>query len=158
VFLRVMAAFALAMLHVRGTPEEISEKWAQRTAGATEDYRRGISRVSQAPGQAAAAKRAKWQQNVQQSGDKWEAGVRRVSLNEWQEAAGGEGATRFASGVQAKKGKMASFQREFIPHLERGQEAVKRMPDTSFEDRINKMVAMARHNRSFRRGGPSAGA
>lgn len=141
----------------RLSPEEAAQKWAQRASAASEDYRRGVQRVNVSPGQQAAAKRTKWEQGINNSKDKWEQRVRSVSLSDWQAATAGEGANRFASGVTAKQEKMARFTQEFFPHLERGQARVKSMPDTSFEDRINRMVEMARHNRNFRRGGPSAG-
>ena len=36
------------------TPQEFAEKWARRTQGATQDYIRGIDRVTEAPGVKAA--------------------------------------------------------------------------------------------------------
>ena len=137
----------------RLTPQEAREKWAQRTSAATQDYVAGVQRVSTAPGQAAAAKRDKWRAGIQNSEAKWARNVSRVSLAEWQESASNVGAQRFAAGAQAKSGKYERFAAEFYPHLDRGIQAVKGMDDTTQEARIQRAVAMMRHNAQFRRGG-----
>lgn len=135
------------------TPEQATQKWVNRLSGATADIQAGIERVAQAPGQAAVAKKDKWRANLQASEDKWTRNTGRVSLDEWKAAARDIGVPRIAQGAQAKQGKWQSFAAEFFPHLERGQAAVKAMPDTSFEQRVQKSVAMMRHNAQFRRSG-----
>jgi len=42
----------------RVNASEYAEKWGRRTKVATEDYRKGVERVSQAPGEKAAAQAA----------------------------------------------------------------------------------------------------
>jgi hypothetical protein len=139
------------MMAVKGTPESISQKWQTRLSGATADIQQGIQRVTQAPGQAAVAKKDKWLNNVQASQEKWARNTGRVSLSDWQNAAINVGVPRIAQGAQAKQGKVTSFMQDFIPHLERGQAAVNNMPDNTFEARIQRAVAMMRHNATFKR-------
>lgn len=138
---------------MRGTPEQIQEKWATRLSGATAEIAAGIDRVTVAPGQKAAAKKDKWLQNVQASADKWASRVGGVSLEAWKQAAKTIGVQRIATGAQAKKGKFGAFIREFQPHLDQLQSKLDTMPDTTFEQRMQRMVEAARHNHGFRRSG-----
>jgi hypothetical protein len=134
-------------------PAAAREKWANRTQQATQDMATGIMRVSQAPGQAAAAKRDKWRTGIQNSEQKWATNVARVGLAEWQRAAIEIGVPRVASGVQAKGGKYESFAAEFFPHLDAGVARIRGMDDTTLEGRIQRSVAMMRHNATFKRRG-----
>lgn len=138
---------------MRGTPESIQEKWATRLSGATTEIAAGIDRVTVAPGQKAAAKKDKWLQNVQASQDKWASRVGAVSLESWKNAAKTIGVQRIASGAQAKKAKFGAFIREFSSHLDALDSKLSSMPDTTFEQRMARMVEAARHNHNFRRSG-----
>lgn len=134
----------------RVTAQEGAEKWARNTAAATQDVVRGVDRVQQAPGQKAAAASGKWLNKVTQAESKFKSNVGAVSLADWQQATK-DGASRIASGVQAKKGKMASFAASFYDHLDRGAAAINAMPTTTVEDGIAKAAAQIRHNASFKR-------
>src|SRR5512143_2754835 len=141
------------MAGVRVTPEQATAKWVNRLSSATNEIQQGVARVQVAPGQAAAAKFQKWLQSVNDSANKWRRNVANVSLSDWQASMTNIGIPRIAQGAQQKQGKFERFAAEFFPHLERGISTVKAMPDTTFEDRIQRSVAMMRHNRDFRRGG-----
>lgn len=138
---------------IRGTPESIQKKWADRLSGATTEIAAGIDRVTVAPGQRAAQKADKWLTNVQASQDKWRSRVAGVSLEAWKDAAKSIGVQRIASGAQAKQGKFGDFIREFTPHLDQLQQKLASMPDTTFEQRMQRMVEAARHNHNFKRSG-----
>ena len=133
-------------------PAEAAEKWARRLSAATEDIRAGVERVSEAPGVAAARKRSKWEAGLRDSGDKWERNTRAVTLEEWKDKTLNVGLNRVAQGAQANQGKTQGFFEEFLPFLDRGVAQVRQMPDTTMEDRINRAVAMMRHNSGFKRG------
>lgn len=135
------------------TPEQATAKWVNRLQQATEEVRRGVEQVTQAPGQIAASKFQKWITGVQESQQKWRRNVAAVSLDEWKTSMINVGIPRIAQGAQQKQGKMQRFLDQFFPHLERGVAAVKAMPDTTFEERIARANAMMRHNHEFRRGG-----
>lgn len=138
---------------MRGTAQSVSQKWADRLSGATAEISAGIDRVTVAPGQKAAQKKDKWLQNVQASADKWATRVGSVSLESWKQAAKTIGVQRVATGAQAKKDKFASFITEFSTHLDALDQKLSSMPDTTFEQRMARMVAAARHNHDFRRSG-----
>lgn len=136
---------------VKVTPQQGAEKWKNRLSASTEDIRRGIANVTQAPGQKAAANTDKWRQRTVDSADKYKRNVGAVGLSEWQ-AAADAGVGRVAQGAQQKVSKVEKFQSEFFPHLERGQAAVAAMPNTTIEDGVNRAAAMIRHNANFKRG------
>lgn len=137
---------------VRVNAEQATRKWVDRLSGATTEIQEGIQRVDTAPGQKAVAKRDKWRNNLQASEQKWVNNTGRVTLEEWKQSAVEIGVPRIAQGAQAKQGKMRRFQEEFLPFLARGVQQVEAMDDTTFEQRVQKSVAMMRHNRNFRRG------
>lgn len=139
------------MAGVRMGPQEAMEKWAQRTAGATNEMAAGINRVTTAPGQLAAAKSQKWLAAVTQAEAKFKRNVGRVTLDQWKRAALDVGVPRVASGVNAKKQKWGDFAAEFFPYLDQGIQRVQAMPDTTFENRVQRMVAMVTHTHGFQR-------
>lgn len=138
---------------VRATPEEATREWVTKLSGSTDKISRGVQRVQQAPGAAAAAQAQKWLTKIQAAADKWRSRVGSVGLADWQAAMTNVGIPRIAQGAQAKQGKMAAFMTEFLPYLANGVAQVERMPSLTLEDSINRAAAMIRHNANFRRGG-----
>ena len=136
------------------TPQEYADKWARRTAAAVPDYRAGVARVTEAPGQKAAAKVDKMRQNVNAALDsgKWESRVAGVTLPEWKSAAIEKGAARIGAGVEAAKGDMVRFGTELLQHTDTVAAEVAAMPDLSLADRIQRavhnMTRMAEFSRS----------
>lgn len=137
----------------RVTPEQFGAKWQQRLSGATEDIRRGVEGVTQAPGQRAAQQREAWLARTTAAADKWARNVSRVSLDQWKSKMLNVGLPRVAQGAQANVDKVTAFAQEFLPHLDAGVQRVRAMPKVSLEDSIQRMTAMVRHNASFKRGG-----
>lgn len=135
------------------SPQEGADKWATRLAGSTEDIRRGIARVTEAPGARAAAKRAKWEAGLNRSKDKWQRNVAAVGLEEWRNKASTVGVSRVAEGAQANKDKYAKVAGELYSHIDSGLAAIRNMPDSSLEERIAKSAAFQRHMANFRRSG-----
>lgn len=137
---------------VRGDASSITQKWKQRTGGATQQVIEGVKRTTEAPGQKAAAQKAVYLAQVQAKVDKWERNVGAVTLQSWQESTIA-GAARIGAGVEAKAPKFESFMREFIPHIERGQQNLKSMPRGDINANLARMVANARHMADFKRTG-----
>lgn len=132
---------------------QAQEKHARRLKAAVEDIRQGIDRVTESPTEAAAAKADKMLTNLTASvqNGKWASGLRRVSLDEWKRKARDVGVNRIASGIDAAADKTRAFYDELLPHVDRGREKIKGMPDTTLDDNLNRMVAYARHMAEFRR-------
>lgn len=136
----------------RVSPGDGAKKWARNLGQAAPDIQAGIARVSQAPGQKAAAASGKWLAKVTQAEDKFRTGSARVTLADWQKAAT-DGVSRVAAGANAKMGKMESFATEFYAHLDRGSGAINAMPTNTVEDGVAKAAAQIRHNAAFKRSG-----
>lgn len=141
---------------VRLNPQDATQKWVNNLSGATSAIQAGIDRVTEAPGMKAAAKAQKWIQAVTASQDKWKRNVSAVSLDQWKSLFKAVGVQRIAQGAQAKQGKYTAFATQFYPHLERGIAKISAMPDTSFEERIQRAVVMMRHNHEFQRSSTGA--
>lgn len=138
---------------MRGDPNSIADKWANRLQGATAEISAGVDRVTEAPGQAAARKSQKWLQAVTASHDKYKAGVSRVSLEDWRNSMKTLGVPRIGQGAQAKKNKMAAFLTEVGPHIDAGLARLKGMDDSTFEARQARAVAWMQHMHNFKRRG-----
>ena len=135
------------------TAAEATEKHARRLKGATEDIRRGVQRVTEAPGQAAAAKQEKFRQNLMAAIDsgKWARRVASVSLGEWQTLMADKGIPRIAAGVDASAGKIEDFFSQLFAHQEGLERKVQSMPDLTLEDSINRMTTWVRGMSEFQR-------
>lgn len=137
---------------IRGTPAENAEKWKRNLSASTQDIQAGIQRVTESPGQKAAAQSGAYLQGVTSSVDKWKRRVAAVSLESWK-ADALAGVSRVAAGAAQKQGKMASFLAEFQPHLESVQAKLRSMPRGSLETNLARMVENARSNANFKRSG-----
>lgn len=126
----------------RVTPQEFADKWATRTQAASQDYTRGIQRVTQAPGAKAAASRALWQARVAESGDKWARKVGAVDLGTWQNLAMTKGAQNLATGVQAAKPKMQAAAQQLLSTVDSVSARVQAMPKQTLQQRIARANAM----------------
>lgn len=133
-------------------PNVIANTWAERLGGSTAKITRGIQAVTESPTEAAARNVDRQVMGVQQAAasGKTAAALRRVTLADWQNAAIKKGVSRIGQGAIEAKPKMAAFMAQFLPHLQAGLQAVRQMPKTTLDDRLNRMVAMARHNAQFK--------
>jgi len=137
----------------RVTPEEYQEKHARRLKGATEDIRRGVERVTTSPTEKAAAKADKFLAKVTESvqSGKWQSGLRRVTLEDWKDKMINKGIARIPAGIDAAAPKVVAFASDLLPHVDRGVDKVKGMPDLTIEDSINRMTTFVRHMAEFKR-------
>lgn len=135
------------------TAQEFQEKHARRLKAAVEDVRKGIDRVTESPTEKAAAKQDKMLTNLTAAvnSGKWAAGLKRVSLDDWKRKTRDVGVNRIAAGIDAAKTKVIAFAEELLPHIDRGQEKIKAMPDVTLDDNINRMVAFTRHMSELKR-------
>jgi hypothetical protein len=135
------------------TAQQASQAWQRGLQGATEKIKQGVMAVTVAPTQLAAAQQNAYLQGVQRAVDsgKYAAGLRRVSLTDWQNATITKGVGRIASGATAALPKFESFMNQFLPHLQAGVNALQNMPRGDLNQNIARAVAMIEHNARFRR-------
>lgn len=134
-------------------PAFVANKWSQNLGAATESIKQGVQAVTVAPTQSAAAKVDDWVNGVGRARDKYVAGLRRVSLADWQGAMIDKGVPRVASGATQAIPKMQQFMTEFLPHVERIAQQVRAMPKGGLENGIARATAQIRGNATFRRSG-----
>jgi hypothetical protein len=134
-------------------PAFVATKWAQNLGAATESIRQGVLSVTEAPGAAAARKKADYVRRVTERADHWATRVAGVSREAWQAATIDKGLPRVASGAQQAQPKMQAFMQEFLPHVERVAQQVRSMPKGGLENGIARATAQIRGNASFRRSG-----
>lgn len=137
----------------RVTPQQAAEKWSRRLGASGQDIQTGVQQVTQSPMQLAAANQQGYIMGVQEAvnSGKWQAGLQRVSLPQWQQAMIQKGIPRIASGAQQGIPKMQEFMTQFLPYLDQGVAQVRQMPKTSVQDGIARATAMILHNAAFRR-------
>lgn len=135
------------------TAEEFADKHGRRLKQSTEDIRRGVERVTEAPTLKALAKKDKMRQNFLAAMDngKLERGLKRVSLEEWKSKMVDKGIGRIPQGIDGAREKVISFASELLPHIDRGVAKVSGMADVTLEDSINRMSEFVRHMASFKR-------
>lgn len=137
----------------RVTPEEFAEKHARRLKGATEDIRRGVENVTEAPTLKAAAKIDKMKRNLLEAIDsgKVERGLKRVGLEDWKDKMISKGINRIPEGIDAAHDKQVAFASELLPYEDNLKRDVSKMSDLSFEDNVQRMVAWSRGMHKFKR-------
>ena len=85
------------------------------------------------------------------SDGKWAAGLKRVTLEEWKRKARDIGVNRIAAGIDGAKDKVTAFAEVLLPHIDRGMDKIKAMPDVTLDDNINRMTSFIRHMSEFKR-------
>ena len=125
---------------------EYAEKWGRRLKGSTEDIRRGINRVSVAPGEAAAAQIELMKANLMKSLEDgtWERNVRAVGLDEWKDKILNKGLQRIGAGVDAAQSKQVAMAEKLLAAVDASVEVVNRTPRGDLETNISRMTTFAR--------------
>lgn len=125
------------------TSSEFAEKWGRRLKGSVEDIRRGIDKVTEAPGAKAAAKKSKWVAKMTSAEvqEKWARNIASVSLEEWKRKARDIGANRISAGVDGAQDKVAQFAEQLLSYQEANLGKIKSMPDITLSDSKARMDA-----------------
>lgn len=132
-------------------PTKVANKWKQNLSAATTSITDGVNAVTEAPGIAAARNLQGYVQGVMNNQEKWARRVAGVPLETWRKQTIEVGVPRISQGAAANVGKVDAFMRDFLPHVEQGQNMLKTMPKVTLDDGINRMIAMVRHNAQFKR-------
>ncbi len=130
----------------RVNAQEYAEKWGRRMKGSTEDMRRGIERVKEAPGKMAAAQKELLKAKLIASIDDgtWERNVAGVSLADWQSKMLDKGLPRVAAGVDAAADKQVVMADKLLKAVDESVAEANRTPRGTLEDNITRMTTYAR--------------
>ena len=125
---------------------EYAEKWSRRLAGSTEDIRKGIEKVSEAPGIKAARQKDLMKQKLMASIDDgtWAAQVAGVSLEDWKSAAIKKGVNRIAAGVEQAKPKQVVMAEKLLAAVDASVAEANQTPRGDLEANINRMTSFVR--------------
>lgn len=136
------------------TPQQVAANWSQGMAGATEKIRRGVEAVTESPTEKAVAAIPRMVQGIQMAAasGKIQAGLRRVTLDDWKQSMLQKGVGRVAAGAAASQSKFAQFMEDFLPYVMQGRDRLNReFPRGNTEQNIQRAVQMMRHNAEFKR-------
>jgi len=127
------------------TAAEFQEKHLRRTVAASADMRAGVDRITVSPTEQAAAKQEKMISRLTESvrNGKWARGLRAVTLTDWKTKMLDVGVGRVAGGLEAAAAKVQSFAAQFLPFVEGVQAKVRKMPDLTLQDNLNRMITNA---------------
>lgn len=133
-------------------PQTVAAKWARNLTASTDSIRQGVQSVTSNPAEKAIAAKDRWVQGVQRASadGKYERGLRKVTLQMWQEAMLNKGLSRIASGASAGQSKMAAFLEKWLPHQESLKQKLASMPRGDLQTNVARMVAAVEHNAAFR--------
>lgn len=128
------------------TAAQSAANWKKRMAVASEDYKAGIERVSEAPGAAAAAAADRYAQGVAEAvaSGKYAERAASVSLGDWKRLTLEKGPARLAQGAAAAEAKVQATMGQILSNIEAVKAEIDSMPKATLEDRIARSVAYMR--------------
>lgn len=134
-------------------PATVAATWATNLGAATTKMKAGAQSLTVSPTQSAAAAVSKWQAAMADpnTAARYQSGLGRVSLQDWQTAYVTKGLPRVATGAQAAVPKFTTFLSTWLPFIQSAAATVRQMPSTTLQDRINRMVAMVNAEAGFKR-------
>jgi len=134
-------------------PATVAATWASNLGAATTKMKAGVSSLQTSPTQLAAQAVSKWQAAMADpnTAARYQSGLSRVSLTDWQTAYIQKGLPRIATGAQAAVPKFTQFLSQWLPFIQNAATQVRSMPSTTLQDRINRMVAMVNFEAGFKR-------
>jgi hypothetical protein len=139
------------------TPQAIAAKQIRRAREARQDYIDGIESVQQSPGVTLAdnqesliAMRTNWV-NAMDTGY-IAARLREYDFGRWKTKTKTRGADNWVAGIALAEPEITRFQVAFTPVRRQVSDTVRQMPNASFEQRLERMLANARglHNNRYR--------
>lgn len=136
------------------SPQTAANNWATNMGAATQRITNGVNAVTQSPTAAAANAVDRMVAGIQRAAasGKIQAGLNRVTLQEWKDAMINKGVPRIAGGAQAAKPRMQAFLAGFLPHLQSGiQQLDTQLPRGDIEQNIQRAAFMARWNATYRK-------
>lgn len=129
---------------------DIVEKQIQRTAGATDETRKGVMAVLESPTEKAALNLDKAKSNYNKAIDsgKTARNLRSVSLASWKESTASK-IDRIPSGIAAAKDKLTDFHTQRADHQVKIDSELSRMPKRTLADSEGRMLAQMRGMSKF---------
>lgn len=138
---------------VNTTTNQVAASWQKGMAGASTKYKAGVSRVTVAPGQQAAAAKDRWLSGVQAAVTTFARRSMAVSLGDWQAAAATKGAARLASGAAAAQPKFQAAMAKLLPVITSVVKSLPAKGARGSETNINRSSEFQRRMHAARQSG-----
>lgn len=124
-------------------PAAVSKKWSNNLQQAGQQIIESVRAVTSSPTAAAAKKIDVMKSRFIAAADsgKIAAGLNAVSLGDWQNAMVNKGVPRITQGATEGMSKVENFMTKFLPFVAGVQARIKAMPNTTDQDRKNRMLA-----------------
>lgn len=137
------------------TPDQIAQKWATNLANSTNNIRAGVLAVRTSPTERAAQRADAYVQGVQQAvqSGRWQAGLRQVTLQMWQDAMIRKGLPIIADRARQAIPAVTQFMLVWLQWQEQFRSTLEQMPRGNLEQNIARAVAVIRHNAEFKEAG-----
>lgn len=135
------------------SPTELAAKWAQKYGASSEAYKAGIAKVQDNPAQAAIAAQDRMVAgfNDAVSSGRWAAGLNKVSLQSWKQAATEKGAPAIAAAARIGQDKVMRAEQTMGPIRD---SIVASLPERgTIEQNLERARQMALKMNQARRGG-----
>jgi len=134
---------------------DVANKWSRNLGQATESIRSGVQQVTVAPTQLAARQQDAYLQGIQNAvaSGKWQAGLNRVTLQDWQANMVNIGIPRIQQGAVAAKPKMEAFMSQLLPYVQNQQRQLQSIPRGNLEQNLQRMTTFVRGMANFKRSG-----
>jgi hypothetical protein len=134
-------------------PMDVANKWSQNLGASTQRIQSGVQAVTVSPTALAARQQDAYLSGVQQAvaNGRWQAGLNRVSLSDWQTAMIGKGLPRIQQGATVAKPKVEQFMTQWLPFVYSQQKALASQPRGSLEQNIARMNTFVRSLATFKR-------
>jgi hypothetical protein len=134
------------------TAQQVSAKWQRNTSAATESYKQGVMSVTEAPSEVAIRNKQRYLDGVMRAYNegRYEAGLRNITLQSWQQSAITKGVPRISVGVTTAAPKVTAFMERWIPYEQELSRRVKAMPKGSIVDSQARAAFAIEYNSQFR--------
>lgn len=128
----------------RVTPQEYADDWASGLQGASARIRRGVEKVTEAPGQKAAKESARYLTGVQNKVDLWKRRVSAVSVEDWRNMLLEKGLGRIAQGVTSAKPAQVQMAQRLLSEIDAAVTEANKIPKGDIEQSIQRAAAFMR--------------
>lgn len=135
------------------SPQDVAAKWRRNLSNSTESIKSGVMDVTVSPTETAAARPEAYVAGVQRAVEnrKWQEGLRRVTLGQWQDAMIDKGIARIGQGATKALPKVEGFMAQLLPYAENLSRKIKSMPKGTLEDSKARAVAAIEGMAAFKR-------
>jgi len=134
-------------------PQTVAARWRDNLAASSQKIAEGVQGVTRSPMEVAASRKDKWIAGVQQAAQtgRWEAGLRRKTLGDWQQAMLTRGLPRIAQGASEATPDFANFLSDFLPFANTVSQKVQQMPSVTLEQNIARAAEAIRMLATYKR-------